>query len=831
MSIRYDLPVYRNRAEILDALEKANVIVVESPTGSGKTTQLPLILNEAGYTAKGIIGVTQPRRIAALSVSEYISRQLESEDGFVSCKMRFYDTTKANTKIKIMTDGILLEEFKTNRQLSSYSVIMVDEAHERSLNIDFILGMLKQLINQRSDLKIIISSATINTKTFSDYFDGCPIVSIDSRPYPVDIFYNPPESGNMELIYKETGKIVNERCRKPSGDILIFMPGEFDINATIDTLRGLECRSKLEIYPLYGRLSKEEQERVFTPTSKGKTKVVVATNIAETSLTIDGVTCVIDSGFAKINFYNQKDFTSALVPMPISKSSAKQRSGRAGRTAPGVCYRLYSKEDYNLRQEYSSEEILRTDLSEVCLRMSDLGITDYEHFPFITSPRSSAFASAVETLRIMRAIDNRRNLTSIGQMMARFPLTPRHSRILVEAVRNYPDVISKVIVAVAFLSTKTPFLLPAEEEDAARARHRLFMDSEYGDFVSYLKILRIFDEIAVLKEREVWCRKNYLDFQSMREISNIRSQLESMVSDMGVPLSDKGPTRDYLICICSGLIQYVCRRTRGVMYKSLTADKIFIHPGSSWFREPPSYIVAGEIVQTTKMYARTVSPVKKEWLQYIDTDLPKVLADAVRTKKEKKKAAPDAVETSASPIEGYRLYGRIYPYIDGSGKGKKKQSVLIPLSDLEFLRKQAYSTRKNVPNFNCTITHGNFYIHRNDSFYNVLRLVGKTRPNDGIIDSIPKKVYRLNEDTEELIEKTEHLMQFAVVKEGRRDLGFVTLDSNRNNEFTFRVQSNCFDAIDNSIYSLSNLYDAVHNSNAKREISRIRNSLIALLDD
>ena len=346
-----DLPVYRHRDLILSSLETDQVIIVESPTGSGKTTQIPLILKEAGYDRSGIIGVTQPRRIATLSICDFIRRQLDIQDNYCAYTMRFADTSDETTRIKVMTDGILLQELKGDRYLSRYSVMMVDEAHERSLNIDFILGLLKQVLEVRKDLKVIISSATINTRKFSEFFGNARIISIPTKVYPVDVQYCPLQESDPDDWYSRRGmnetdlrmeriySIVEQRIKDgQEGDILIFLPGEFEILQCEDMLRHCPFHDRLQIYPLYGRLSKEEQERVFTPTGEGKTKVVIATNIAETSITIDGIRAVIDSGVAKVNYYDQRTFTSSLVPQPISKASAEQRKGRAGRTRPGTCY-------------------------------------------------------------------------------------------------------------------------------------------------------------------------------------------------------------------------------------------------------------------------------------------------------------------------------------------------------------------------------------------------------------------------------------------------------------------------------------------------------------
>ncbi|MBP5552670.1 MAG: ATP-dependent RNA helicase, partial [Spirochaetales bacterium] len=403
------LPVYQHRQQILDALEQNQVIIVESPTGSGKTTQIPIILKEAGYAQRGIIGITQPRRIATLGVCSYIKSQIAGEglaENFCAYKMRFYDTTDINTRIKILTDGMLLQELKADGNLSRYSVIMVDEAHERSLNIDFILGLLKQIASRRPELKIFISSATLNTKVFSRFFNGAPIISINARVYEVAVKYFPLRnqadtaelSHSICVVLNQILKRFKASGYKDNEDTLVFLPGEFEIKTCLQQIY-YECdHDHLQIYPLYGRLNKEEQELVFEETQPQKMKVVLATNIAETSLTIDGIKVVIDSGLAKINYYNQTDFTSSLIMRPVSRSSAEQRKGRAGRTAPGVCYRLFSREDFDSRPLWTTEEILRTDLSEVVLRMVDLGIYDFETFPYITKPDPKALQSGERTL-------------------------------------------------------------------------------------------------------------------------------------------------------------------------------------------------------------------------------------------------------------------------------------------------------------------------------------------------------------------------------------------------------------------------------------------------
>ncbi len=607
----------------MESLSQHSVIVVESPTGSGKTTGLPVILHEAEYDKRGIIGVTQPRRIAAVSVSSYIQFQLEKTDpGIVAYKMRFDDKTTPSTRIKIMTDGILLQELKLDPLLSAYSVIMVDEAHERSLNIDFVLGLLKRVIEERPEFRVIVSSATLNTQVFSEYFNVCPVVRIETDTYPVSTVYKALKDDNDdELVAAVIGVVGHVIEEKRDGDILIFLPGEKTIKGAITGLSGSSFRRKLHIVPLYGRLSKEEQDQVFVSAPWGKIKVVIATNIAETSITIDGITSVIDSGQAKLNYYNPKTFTSSLIQRPISRASANQRKGRAGRTRPGTCYRLYGKEDFEARPLFTQEEIYRTDLSEVVLRMAELGIRDFESFNFISSPGRQGILGAVDTLLLLEALNEDNSLSKIGTMMALFPLIPRHSRILVEAILNYPDVIDEALTGTSFLSCDNPFLLPQGQEIESRRAHHHFRD-ESGDFVSYLKIFKAYSEA---ENKTKFCEKFFFDESAMAEIANVKEQLGQIISGLGVPLSSGGSLADYICAVAKGLIQFICIKQGRSSYRSLTAEKVEIHPGSVMFRQTPRFIVAGEIVKTSRMFARSVGELRKEWLSRISPDLSRNL--------------------------------------------------------------------------------------------------------------------------------------------------------------------------------------------------------------
>ncbi len=802
------LPVYQHRQEILDALDGHNVIVVESPTGSGKTTQIPLILHEAGYADSGIIGVTQPRRIATLSVCDFMIRQLEDSSGYVGYKMRFADTTNQLTKLKIMTDGILLMELKADPLLRKYSVILVDEAHERSLNIDFILGLLKNILAQRNDFKVIISSATINTEIFSSFFNDAPIVSIDSRVFPVETLYRPLTNASSE---EELIDSIRDLCvdivQKDLGDTLIFLHGEAVIKKTLEALSLSPVESKMELYPLYGRLSKEEQERVFTPTSQGKTKFVISTNIAETSVTIDGIRVVIDSGIAKMNYYNQRDFTSSLITLPVSRSSCDQRKGRAGRTSEGTCYRLYSETDYQMRSQYTVEEILRTDLSEVILRMSELGIYDYDHFPFITRPKKGAIHSGENTLKFIGAIDENRHLTPIGEKMVAFPLIPRHSRVIIEAMLHHPSVMEEVIIAISFLSTRSPFFLPPGEEEAARAAHKRFQN-EWGDFVSYLTIFYTIRGLKSVKQKEKFCASSFLDITIIHEIFHIYEQICEIVSSFGLPITHGGSKKEYLISLSAGLIQYVLMRGKRVEYHSVTAQKIFIHPGSAWFRDLPQYLLAGEIVYTTKMYARTVSPLKKEWLGEIHPALKQDLyelsirgnskPDRQKERKERRDREPERTSVNIAGIELATI----------PSKKNKRGIIVIPLEKASTLMNRLPQDSKKGNKRRAALLYRDGFIHLGDSMNEVLTAAPLVDTEKGILDMPPKGGFSSYEPAG-LIENLDWILALTRVKGKKNRFFFVQLDTKGHGYYRFESSPSAFDALDTSLYALGQLIDEI----------------------
>ena len=864
-----DMPVYQHKDRILSALEKNQVVVVESPTGSGKTTQLPVILLEAGYEKNGIIGVTQPRRIAALSVSAFIARQLgcsgpEDPKSPVGYKMRFEDRTGNNTKIKIMTDGILLQEMKLDPWLSRYGVMIIDEAHERSLNIDFILGLLKRILEERKEFKVIVSSATINAQVFSEYFGECPVVKIDAQTFPVTLIYDPPLIENkggilpaealLIKIENIVQRIINE---KRQGDILVFLPGEKMIKDCMNRLVFSTIGKDLHVIPLYGRLGKEEQERVFEDPPRGKTKTVISTNIAETSVTIDGITAVLDSGLSKLNSYNPRTFTSSLIESPISRASANQRKGRAGRTREGSCYRLYTRKDFESRPFFTTEEIYRTDLSEVVLRMADLGITDYEEFDFISPPGREGILAAVETLKLLNALEEDRTLSSTGKMMTEFPLSPRHSRIIVEALLRYPNVIEETVIAAAFLSTQSPYLLPPGEEMDARKAHHRFRDSS-GDFISYLKLYRLYMDAA---DKKAFCENNYLDERAMAEINNVSQQLEEIISDMQIPILSGGSIKDYLCCIGRGLIQFICVREnkpRGGMetYRSLTADKIMIHPGSVMFKRigdapSPHYIVAGEIIRTTKMYAMAVSPLSIDIISRISPQLTNELE-----------------ELTGKPVQNLNTKKQDFTRRDFTNKIrigteiftietiKGKKHVLLPWEKLIILKnpgkdsvKETFFDSNQYRGMRGIISYKNHTLMAGERLSLILKLLPALDLEQAFVRQWKRKTSFFPAETKSLMELINELpviLKPAVYNKKKSaikkntannkapELGFIALFTGGRGSYWFRCSRSIHTALNESMASFEALIDELGEDidiTAKHEVNQAYRRLADLLTE
>ena len=629
------LPIVKAREEIIKAIQIHPVVVVAGDTGSGKTTQLPKMCLEAGRGVHGMIGCTQPRRIAAISIAERVAEELGPEGkSLTGYKIRFQDHTSNSTRIKFMTDGILLAEAQQNRMLRQYDTIIVDEAHERSLNIDFLLGILKRLLSKRADLKVIITSATIDTEKFSKNFNNAPIINVAGRTYPVETRYLPPEidgnddAGHIDLAVRAVRDI---RRREPPGDILVFMPTERDIRETTeiiaDQLRNQapnesQWPDKTAILPLYGRLSAADQRRVFQ--KQPGHKIVIATNVAETSVTVPGIRYVIDSGLARISGYNVRARTTSMPVSRISRASADQRKGRCGRIGPGICIRLYGEEDYQNRQEFTSPEILRSNLAEVILRMTALKLGNPATFPFIDPPSPRAIRDGYAQLHEFGAINNHNKLTERGRIMARLPLDPCISRMIIEAREN--NALREITVIAAALTLQDPRVRPMGKETEADNAHARFIN-EKSDFLTLLSLWETYhktlDQVKSVGKMRKFCKSHYLAYQRMREWRDIHEQIKSILTEEN-NYSTNSVAASYDAIhqsILSGNLRNIGFRKAKNIYLGAHGKELMIFPGSCQFNKAGQWIMATELIETSKLFARTVATIKPEWLEPLAGDL------------------------------------------------------------------------------------------------------------------------------------------------------------------------------------------------------------------
>ncbi len=619
------LPVAQKKDEIARALRAHQVIVVCGETGSGKTTQLPKICLEVERGIRGMIGHTQPRRIAALSVAVRIAEELGQGIGdLVGCKVRFCDQTGAWTLIKLMTDGILLAETQADRYLSQYDTIIIDEAHERSLNIDFLLGYLKWLLPKRPDLKVIITSATIDPKRFSEHFGGAPVIEVSGRSFPVEVRYRPPgegEGSDPEMIQAILDG-VDELAREGLADVLVFLPGERDIRDAAEALRK-HHPANFEILPLYARLTTQAQQKIFHPGSRPR--IILATNVAETSLTVPGILAVIDLGLARISRFSPRSKLQRLPIEPISKASAKQRAGRCGRIAPGVCIRLYSEEDLEARPEFTDPEILRTNLAAVILKMKALGLEDIERFPFIDPPDGRQIRAGIRLLEELKALDEEGRLTEVGRLLLKFPIDPRLGRMLVAARQE--NALSEVAVIASALSIQDPRERPADGVEAADAKHARWRDDK-SDFLSFVKLWRDFaDQQKHLSKTGLrkFCHEHFLSYLRMREWQDLHAQLMEVIKgELGWrPNQQPAQYAEIHRAVLSGLLSQVGCRKDKFEYEGAWGVKFFIFPGSGLFKTRPRWLVCAEQVETSKIYGRTVAQVEPEWIEQCAAHLVK----------------------------------------------------------------------------------------------------------------------------------------------------------------------------------------------------------------
>ncbi|KFG02327.1 ATP-dependent helicase [Streptomyces scabiei] len=630
------LPVSQRKDDIAAAIRDHQVVIVAGETGSGKTTQIPKICMELGRGVRGMIGHTQPRRIAARTVAERVAEELRTPLGeAVGWKVRFTDQVNPDaTFVKLMTDGILLAEIQTDGELRAYDTIIIDEAHERSLNIDFLLGYLAQLLPRRPDLKVVITSATIDPERFSRHFGDAPIVEVSGRTYPVEVRYRPllEEEGDDADRDQITAicDAVEELQGEGKGDILVFLSGEREIRDTADALIKKQYRFT-EVLPLYARLSHAEQHRVFQPHT-GR-RIVLATNVAETSLTVPGIKYVIDPGFARISRYSHRTKVQRLPIEAISQASANQRKGRCGRTSDGVCIRLYSEDDFEARPEFTDAEILRTNLASVILQMTAAGLGDIEKFPFIDPPDHRNIRDGVQLLQELGALDPaqkdpRKRLTPMGRKLSQLPVDPRLARMVVEADKN--GCAREVMVIAAALSIQDPRERPADKQAQADQQHARFKD-ETSDFLAYLNLWRYVREQQ--KERgsssfRRMCKQEYLNFLRIREWQDIYSQLRTVAKQMDIhPSEDDAPEQHIHLSLLAGLLSHIGmkdvkdaggetgRSTGKNEYLGARSAKFAIFPGSALFKKPPRFVMSAELVETSRLWARVNARIEPEWVE------------------------------------------------------------------------------------------------------------------------------------------------------------------------------------------------------------------------
>ncbi|WP_455365331.1 ATP-dependent RNA helicase HrpA [Kaarinaea lacus] len=627
-ALNADLPVIQSREEIMHAIEANQVVVIAGETGSGKTTQLPQICLDMGRGVGGLIGHTQPRRIAARSVAQRIAEELSSELGnFVGYKIRFTGKVREDSYIKLMTDGILLAEMQGDHFLNQYDTLIIDEAHERSLNIDFILGYLKILLPKRRDLKLIITSATIDTERFARHFSGAPIIEVSGRTYPVEVRYRPLEE--TEELSDQGNKTQNgvlaaihELDKNGRGDTLVFLSGERDIRDINNFLKKQLDQNSNEIMPLYARLGARDQNRVFQASKKRR--IILSTNVAETSLTVPGIKYVIDTGKARVNRYNYKTKVQRLPIEKISQANADQRKGRCGRISEGVCIRLFSKDDFLARPQFADPEIKRVNLASVILRMKVLKLGHIEEFPFLEPPDQRYIKDGYKLLNELLAIDHYHKLTRIGHKLARMPVDPKIGRMLLEATTR--QALQEVLVIASALSVQDPRERPHEFSDAADKQHEIFQD-EASDFLFYLNLWNAFhDQSRQLSNNRLrkWCREHFLSYQRMREWLDVYAQLKEIALEGGGKINQqKASYQDIHCSLCAGLLGNIGFRKEKQEYIGARDIGLTLFPGSILVKKPPKWIVAAELIETQKLYAHTAAKIQPEWLETLAAHITK----------------------------------------------------------------------------------------------------------------------------------------------------------------------------------------------------------------
>lgn len=622
-----ELPVNLRRQEIAEAIRKHQVVIICGETGSGKTTQLPKICLEVGRGVAGLIGHTQPRRIAARATATRIAEELNSELGqVVGYKIRFTDRLSPESYIKLMTDGILLAETQGDPLLAQYDTLIIDEAHERSLNIDFLLGYLKEILPRRPELKVIVTSATLDAERFSRHFNHAPVIEVSGRLYPIEVRYRPLDEKERDLSLGIV-EAVDEAQRLGPGDVLVFLPGEREIREAAEALRKHHPPGT-EILPLFARQSAQEQGRVFAR-SNGR-RVVLATNVAETSLTVPGIRYVVDTGLARVKRYSIRNKVEQLQVEPVAQSAAKQRAGRCGRVMSGVCFRLYEEDDYNKRPAHTDPEILRSSLAGVILRMKSLGLRAVEEFPFLDAPLPRAVADGYQLLSELGAVDEANNLTLVGRELAKLPLDPKIGRMILAA--RGQGCLKEMLVIAAALSSQDPRERPQEQSGTADQAHARFRGPTEADqrseFLWYWHCWQAFDQVwqhESSNKQKQWCRQNFLNYLRMREWRDVHGQLHALAAEHGWRENDKPADYDGLHkALLTGLLGHVgLKSEEEAHYLGARGIRFFPHPGSALAKKAGKWIVAGELVDTSRLFGRCLARIEPEWLEEVGAHLVK----------------------------------------------------------------------------------------------------------------------------------------------------------------------------------------------------------------
>ena len=878
------LPIYKHQDEINAALAEHSVIVVQGPTGCGKTTQLPRILLRNPQIT-GRIGLTQPRRIAAVSVANRIAHEIGCTLGEeVGYAIRFDDKTSEETMVKVMTDGILLQESRTDHLYSQYQVIIIDEAHERSLNIDLALGLLKMAIEARPELRVIISSATIRAEMFQKYFsrkgDGSdvPLISIQARTYPVEIVYRAVDGRERNAVPEAlVGEVKRIHREGEAGHILCFLPGQGAILQSQELLQTAQATERgygdLWILPLYGQLSREEQERVFDEVP-GKRKVVLATNIAETSITIPDVRYVIDSGIAKIPRFNNQTHVTVLREEGVSQASLAQRAGRAGRTAPGKCIRLFAEEKLGDREAFTDEEISRLELSEVLLRLIDIGILDVETFPFPTRPPHQAILDALSELRRLGAIDEGNRLTFIGQKMVIFPLSPRLARVVIEAGMKYPSVLEDVIIAVSWLSVKSPLLYPPEHEAQAKRAHSR-LAHPMGDLLTGVSIVHKYADEVNKKE---FCRKNYLDPDTMAFVLKSSQQIEELAETVGLISQPDGQENDIIRAFLSAYGDQ-CLVLHGRSYVTPSNINVVLHPSSALYDAMPKLIMALEFIQSTRIYAEQASVVRSAWLKDygIEVDLSQdggrrgVQSYGAERKKQRRfersrealgldaslhrprresdpKAAQtrpvvsvggrklfrvsraDSVQPSKAPAAARAVPGEVLVAgraLACTTTSHRQPLVVLSIEDLRAIsRVRPLSDDKSVLNMRTSLRSGNYEVLRNYRLGELVEVAQALDLIDGrlyVPDSIPLGAsLSVTANGKILRRALPYLGHCHVGQRGKN--GYLTM-AGAEDIFWFEFNDNPVEALDISAQTLEHLSEYIEEVSLLEEVSRTAQKL------